>query len=289
MTTPATDLRRAEVFITAHELRQLRAQPAPVVLLEARLPIDVPPAGTGALPEHIPGTVWVDFPTEAAGRGGGTRGRLPLPEIEALQRSARRWGVRAGSQIVVYGDRGPASRIWWLLRWAGFSAVRILDGGLAAWKDAGYPIARETETSLEGDIELRAGHLPVLDADGAARLARSGLLLDARGSTAYRGDSSRSDDVRSGHIPGAASAPTDNNLTSKGTLREPHELRGLFADVGLYGPGGEVGVYCGGGVAACHEIAVLRSIGIDAALFPGSWSAWSADPERKIATGSERG
>ena len=134
-----------------------------------------------------------------------------------------------------------------------------------------------------GDIELVAGRLPVLDADEAAELAGQGVLLDARAVERYRGETEPVD-PRAGHIPGAVSAPTGDNLASDGTFRPTEQLRARFAALGADG-GAPVGVYCGSGVTAAHQIVALTLAGIDATLFPGSWSAWSADPDRPAVAG----
>ncbi|HEY2794755.1 MAG TPA: rhodanese-like domain-containing protein [Micromonosporaceae bacterium] len=136
-----------------------------------------------------------------------------------------------------------------------------------------------------GDITLSHGHLPTLDADTAAAMSAHGVLLDARAAERYRGEHEPID-PKAGHIPSAISAPTTDNLGPDGRFRSPDELRRRFADLGL-SEGDAVGVYCGSGVTAAHEVAALAIAGIDAALYPGSWSAWSADPERPVALGSE--
>jgi thiosulfate/3-mercaptopyruvate sulfurtransferase len=134
---------------------------------------------------------------------------------------------------------------------------------------------------------LSAGHLPVLSAGQAAALARDGVLLDARAGERYRGEVEPVD-PQAGHIPGAVSAPTIGNLAADGTFATPQALRARFAEAGAEA-GRTVGVYCGSGVTAAHTVAALRVAGLDAALFPGSWSAWSADPQRPVATGPEPG
>jgi thiosulfate/3-mercaptopyruvate sulfurtransferase len=157
--------------------------------------------------------------------------------------------------------------------------VRILDGGLSAWSASGYRQATgAARPRPASDIGLGPGHLPTLTADQAADIARTGTLLDARAAERYRGEVEPID-PRAGHIPAAVSAPTSANLDGD-RFRGTSELRERFA--GLRGP---VGAYCGSGVTAAHEIAALAIVGIEAALYPGSWSEWSADPARPVETG----
>ncbi|RDG31045.1 sulfurtransferase, partial [Streptomyces corynorhini] len=180
------------------------------------------------------------------------------------------------------------ARAWWLLRWAGVADVTLLDGALGAWRAAGLPLETGEPVPREpGDAVLTGGHLPVVNADEAAALARRGTLLDARAAERYRGEREPVD-PRAGHVPGARSAPTGENLASDGTFLPPDALRARFAALGADGSS-PIGVYCGSGVTAAHQIAALALAGTDAALFPGSWSAWSADPARPAATGHRPG
>jgi thiosulfate/3-mercaptopyruvate sulfurtransferase len=136
-------------------------------------------------------------------------------------------------------------------------------------------------------VTLTGGGMPVLSMDEAARLPTSGgVLLDARAGERYRGEVEPID-PRAGHVPGAVSAPTTEHLTG-GRFRPAAELAERFAELGAV-PGATIGVYCGSGVTAAHEVAALAHAGIDAALWPGSWSQWSADPGRPAATGSGAG
>jgi thiosulfate/3-mercaptopyruvate sulfurtransferase len=272
------------VLITAAELAVAESEP---VLLDVRWALGDPHGHQHYLDGHIPGAVFVDLDTELAAPAGPAQGRHPLPDLADLEAVARRWGVTEGRPVVIYDNTGntAAARAWWLLRWAGVADVRLLDGGLGAWTRAGNPVATGEETAAKpGDVRLRPGALPTLTADQAATWPESGVLLDARAGERYRGETEPVD-PRAGHIPGAHSAPTVQNLAEDGTFRSPAELRARFAELGA--DAAPVGVYCGSGVTAAHEVAALAIAGIDAALYPGSWSQWANDPDRPAATGPE--
>jgi thiosulfate/3-mercaptopyruvate sulfurtransferase len=279
------------VLVTVAELAAALASGDPPRLLDVRWKLGGPPGREEFRAGHVPGAVYVDLDGELAAPGGPGAGRHPLPGVGDLQAAARSWGLRAGEPVVAYDDVGnlSAARAWWLLRWAGLADVRLLDGGLAAWRAAGHEVRTGDAPAPEpGDVVLTAGALPTLDADGAAELAAGGLLLDARAAERYRGEPNPVD-ARFGHIPGAVSAPTTGNLTADGFFRPPDELAARFAALGA-GDGRPVGVYCGSGVTAAHEIAALTIAGIDgAALYPGSWSQWATQPGRPVATGDEPG
>ncbi len=255
-----------------------------VVLLDVRWKLGGPPGHEDYLAGHLPGAVFVGLDTELAAHGEPQDGRHPLPSIEALQDAARRWGIRSGDTVVAYDDNGnlAAARAWWLLRWAGFDDVRLLDGGLAAWVAAGGDLETDDVVPEPGDVTLDAGHVPTIDIDGAAGFP--GVLLDARAAERYAGKTEPID-PKAGHIPGAVSAPTTDNLDDGGRFLPAAELRRRFEALGVR-DGVDVAAYCGSGVTAAHEVAALAIAGFDAALYPGSWSQWSNHDDRPVATGT---
>lgn len=240
---------------------------------------------------HLPGAVYVDLDSELADPTARGRGRHPLPTPAALQSSARRWGLHPGGPVVVYDDWSgqAAARAWWLLRAAGVSSVRILDGGWAAWRRAGGATESGDVTPSPGTLSIRTlDTMPTATIDTVAAQARSPehLVLDARAAVRYRGEQEPLD-PRAGHIPGALSAPTAESLSPTGTFLPASELRQRFAALGA--DTSPVTVYCGSGITAAHQIAALAVAGYPAALYPGSWSQWSADPDRPAATGPDPG
>lgn len=270
-------------IISAAELANALAGPKPPVVLDIRWQLGGPNLRPAYEEGHIPGAVFVDLDSELAAPAGAA-GRHPLPDTEVFGVAMRAAGVSVDRDVVVYdGGLGwAAARAWWLLRWTGHPSVRVLDGGLAAWNG---PIEAGALSPVAGTFLPSPGALPLLDADGAAALARTGLLLDARAAERYRGDVEPIDRI-AGHIPGAVSAPTTENVTESGHFRPAAELAERFKSLGATGTC-EVGVYCGSGVSAAHEILALEVAGIPAALYAGSWSQWSADGNRPVATGPD--
>jgi len=275
--------------MTVDELANAREAGKPVRVLDVRWRLDAPDGTEAFRAGHIPGAVYVDLDRELADHSlPVAHGRHPLPTASALQESARAWGVCDGDTVVVYDDLGNMSsaRAWWLLKHAGIEDVRVLDGAFAAWKRAGLPVERGDGTApIPGNVVLEYGAMPVLTAREAAAIARSGSLVDARAGERYRGEVEPID-PRAGHIPGALSAPTNGNLDADGSFLAVDALRRRFADAGV-DPAAPVGAYCGSGVTASHTVLALHLAGIPAALYPGSWSEWSRDPDAPVATGEQ--
>ncbi|MGW2641679.1 sulfurtransferase [Streptomyces sp. NPDC001348] len=280
-----------KAIITATELAHDLTGANPPVLLDVRWQLSLAkaagePAFDGRAEYaagHLPGAVFVDLDRELASPPG-ERGRHPLPGIAEFGAAMRRAGVSSGRPVVVYdgGQGWAAARAWWLLHGTGHPDVRVLDGGLTAWEG---PLSTDVTAPAPGDFEPVPAAGGLLDADAAAALARSGVLLDARAAERYRGDVEPIDRV-GGHIPGAVSAPTTENVTADGRFLPADELRTRFKNLGV-SQDAEVGVYCGSGVSAAHEVLALAVAGIPAALYVGSWSEWSSDPSRPVATGPE--
>lgn len=241
---------------------------------------------------HVPDAVYVDLDADlAAPVGDGSRGRHPLPDGEAFAARMRACGVSRDQTVVVYDDwnAAAATRAWWLLTYFGHPDVRVLDGGWRGYLATGGPVDAGDVVPAPGDFRGDPGHLPVVDATGAERLAREGTLIDVRAPERFRGEEEPLDPV-AGHVPGAVNVPfTEANLAS--AEGEPAVFAGRDATQARYDRAGlrrdrEVGVYCGSGVTATHTVFTLHRLGVGAALYPGSWSEWVSDPERPVATGA---
>jgi thiosulfate/3-mercaptopyruvate sulfurtransferase len=261
------------------------------VVLDVRWRLGGPPARPDHDAAHLPGAVFLDMDTDLADPPGPA-GRHPLPSAERLQAALRRAGVRDTSLVVAHDDAQgvQAARTWWLLRWAGFPTGRaaVLDGGFHGWVEAGLPTTAEPSRPVQGDVTVRPGGMPVLDADEAAALARTGLLLDARAPERYRGEHEPVD-PKAGHIPGARNLPATDVLGPDGRWLPPAPLAERLAD--LAGDR-EAGAYCGSGATAAALVLAAEQAGLrppdrPIGLYVGSWSNWSADPQRPVATGAE--
>ncbi|MDL9980651.1 sulfurtransferase [Microbacterium sp. ASV49] len=237
---------------------------------------------------HLPGAVFVDMDTELSTHGRPEEGRHPLPSLATLQDAARRWGVSAGDAVVVYDDYNSvaAARAWWLLTRAGVADVRVLDGGLRGWIASGFGLEVGDVVAAPGDVVLRDFADGTLTLTDAAQWPASGVLIDARAAERYRGETEPMDPI-AGHIPGSVNVPA-TSLLEDGRFRSAPELRDVFAAVGVAGDT-PAAAYCGSGVTAAHTALAGAVAGIEVAVYPGSWSAWSNTPGMPVATGAEPG
>ena len=279
-------------LISAAELKQHLDNPA-FVILDCRAELTDTRAGAAAFAAgHIPGAQHADADTalsdKSPGPKGEFRGRHPLPTREAFIDTLRGWGVYPNSQVIAYDAHGGmfASRLWWMLRWVGHANVAVLDGGLAAWQAAGGAMTTELPPRPRGSITLQPSLAPVVSADDvlANLSAKKKTVLDARAADRFRGENETIDPV-AGHIPGAKNRCFKDNLQEDGKFKPDDALRKDFRAL-IDSPESTI-LQCGSGISACHNALAMEIAGLGgAALYPGSWSEWSADPSRPVATGA---
>lgn len=177
-----------------------------------------------------------------------------------------------------------ASRLWWLLRWLGHDAVRLLDGGYPAWIAAGQPVTAEPSLPIARHFVPRPHPEMLLSMDEVkSRLNRGGIsLIDSRAPERYRGETEPLD-AKAGHIPGALNRPFADNL-AQGRFKSPEQLKHELLPLELENAQ-EVIVYCGSGVTACHNLLAFEEAGIRGArLYAGSWSDWVSYADNPVET-----
>ena len=257
--------------------------------MDVRWYLDPKRSGRDAyLAGHLPGAVFLSIDEDLSAPGGGRGrplGRHPWPSEEQVGRVLGGVGIAPGDTVVAYDDQSGAvaARLWYLLRAHGHERAAVLDGGIAKWTAEGRP--PDTEVPRPPVTIYPARLLPgfVLSTADVIALPATTLLLDARAGERYRGEVEPVD-TRAGHIPGALSAPFTSNLTADTVpvFRTAAELRAHYTSLGA-GESTPV-VYCGSGVTACHDLLALHLAGLPGRLYAGSWSAWSSDPGRAVAT-----
>lgn len=287
-------------WVSAAELsRHLPGSDEPWTLLDARFDLADPAAGERAFREaHVPGARFLHLERDLSRPRTATEGRHPLPaRHEAAARFAGH-GVRAACPVVVMdaGNALFASRAWWMLRELGHPDVRVLAGGLAAWRASGFAVATgDAAEAPPGDfVASPAGTPGFAQIDAATLWARlcagTGVAIDARAPERYAGITEPLDPV-AGHIPGARNLPYAALLTPAGMLLPPAELRAriLAALDDTTSPQAAL-LYCGSGVTACALHLAFSTAGLADAtgptVYPGSWSEWCRDPSRPVATGA---
>jgi thiosulfate/3-mercaptopyruvate sulfurtransferase len=280
-------------LIDATELAGLLARtPADpsVAILDCRHELARPDWSDRAYAEgHIPNAIQAHLDRDLSGPITAATGRHPLPDPAKFVETLSRWGIDRDVQVVAYdqGNGVYSARAWWLLRWVGHRKVAVLDGGFAAWQEAGLPVTREPGSRAPRRFAART-------ADGAAvttaqlqqALAREEIaLIDARGADRFAGENETIDPV-AGHVPGASNRPFAKNVDGRGRFLPAAELRRQWSEVLGARRAAEVIAMCGSGVSACHNLLALEIAGLSGArLYPGSWSEWIRDPARPVARG----
>lgn len=250
-----------------------------VTVLDVRYRMGGPSGREEFAAGHVPGAAYVDLDADLAAPPGAG-GRHPLPDPETFVAAMRSVGVSPSRGVVVYDDWSghAAARCWWLLRHYGHTDVRVLDGALAAWREAGGDLETGVRVVASGDFAGAPGSMRVVSADEVLDVR---VLVDARAPERFRGEVEPVDPV-AGHIPGSVNVPTAVNLGVDGRFRPREELREAYAAVGVHGDV-DAAVYCGSGVTAAHDVLAMELTGVRAGLYPGSWSEWVDDPSRPIA------
>ena len=312
-------------LIQVTELDALMKSAAPVVVLDCRHELSRPEWGDHAYAEgHIPTALQAHLDRDLSSPITADSGRHPLPDVTKFAQTLSRWGIDNTVQVVAYdqGNGVYAARAWWLLRWMGHTGVAVLDGGFAAWQEAGLPMGREPggHDSGSGDADRRdpgvttprrfvphiENRAALSTAEVQQALARGDVaLIDARGADRFAGENETIDPV-AGHVPGASNRPFSKNVDSRGRFLPAEELRrqwtaalasgdaatrdsagsGSASSDSVRRDASQVVAMCGSGVSACHNLLALEIAGLSGArLYPGSWSEWIRDPRRPIARG----
>jgi thiosulfate/3-mercaptopyruvate sulfurtransferase len=236
---------------------------------------------------HIPGAVYFDI-DEIADHSTD----LPhmLPDEATFAAAAGGLGLSERDTIVVYDGMGifSAARVWWMLRTFGAKDAHVLDGGLPAWKAAGFPLEAGEPKPAPARFATRFDPASVVDfeAVGAALAAGSDVVVDARSAPRFRGEAPEPRaGLRAGHMPGARNVHYESLLDGRGRMRAPEEIRHVFqqAGVDLSAP---IITSCGSGVTAATLLLALAQLGKDdVRLYDGSWTEWGSRPDAPVVTG----
>jgi thiosulfate/3-mercaptopyruvate sulfurtransferase len=278
------------------------------VVVDCRFDLTRPQWGASAYAAgHVPTAVYAHLDRDLSSPVTPKTGRHPLPAPEQLAETFAGWGIGAGIQVVAYdqGNGAHAARLWWLLRWVGHQEVAVLNGGFAAWQQAGLPIEttaaqrrgesqdaglRRALTSGLGGAKALGGVVSTAELERAVRegalTSGQSVLVDARGADRFAGQNETIDPV-AGHIPGARNHPFARNVDAEGRFLPAGELRERWmATLGATKPESVIAM-CGSGVTACHNLLGLEIAGLTGArLYAGSWSEWIREPERPVARGA---
>jgi thiosulfate/3-mercaptopyruvate sulfurtransferase len=287
-----------QTLIDATSLQALMASGRKLRIVDVSFDLSDTDVGEHAFAaRHIPGAVYAHIDRDLSGPKTGANGRHPLPSRQAFALTLARLGITPDCQVVVYDAQGGiyASRLWWMLRWAGHAQVALLDGGLNAWgqirgalsslsDDALDAIPDPVESPAQG-YPIRDSLVPAIDTGGLMANMDRLLMIDARAPERFRGEVEYLD-PRAGHVPGSINRFFKDNLQADGQFKPAATLAQEYGALLASKTVAEVVHQCGSGITACHNLLAMEHAGLKGSvLYPGSWSEWCADPARPIELG----
>lgn len=240
------------------------------------------------LAAHIPGAVFFDV--DAVSDHANPLPHM-YPDAAQFARDVAGLGISNGDTIVAYdsGSWMASARAWWMFLAFGHREVKVLNGGLKAWRAAGHPVHAGQVAPPPGDYSARfdASYLRSRDQLVANLASHTEQLVDARAANRFEGSVQEPrPGLRAGHIPGSRNVPSNEIFDSATGLMKPlDDLREIFARSGV-DTAKPVVTTCGSGVSAGVLTLALYRIGVrGSALYDGSWSEWGLPDGPAIATG----
>ena len=235
---------------------------------------------------HVPGAVFADLLHDLADQNAPYQ--FTALDSDTFARRVGALGIGNDAHVVVY-DQGQlmwATRLWWNLRFEGFDDISVLEGGFPAWRDAGLPVATGDET--REPRTFTAHRRPELRADVDRVLAATederSLLVYVLDPESFRGE--KVTYARPGHIPTSKNVPVMSLYRGPGQVASTEQVEQAFDGTGALDGDKQVITYCGGGIAATYSAFNLARLGRDdVAVYDGSMTEWSADPELPLETG----
>ena len=233
---------------------------------------------------HIPSAGFADLMGDLSGLDSPLT--FTMPTLEQFSAAMGALGVGEDSTVVLYTANFPdwAARVWWMLRWAGFDRVALLDGGQQAWVADGRALSTVPADRPAKQFVATVRPEMIADRDQvfAATEKNDVRIIDAMTDAHFRGEFSMYS--RPGHIPGATNLPSSDLLNAEGhywSLDELEMMHGGNRD-------GRVITYCGGGVAASSVAFTMHRLGFnDVAVYMGSLQEWTVDPANPMTLGTQ--
>jgi thiosulfate/3-mercaptopyruvate sulfurtransferase len=260
-----------DILIKPSELAGIIGKPG-VVIIDAR-------GGKSYNKRHLPGAVnlpsdlIVSLRDEATIKKSGVA--LPLEKAEKIFGER---GIRNDSRIIVY-DRPPnvaASYVWMTLKIYGAENVRILSGGIKAWKKEKLPLTKEVTKVAPAVFKANLMTDIITTADWIIKNKKNIQLLDARSLEEFVGARGV------GHIPGAILLEWKQLASAKESFKSAGEINELLGKAGV-SKDKEIVVYCEIGPKATFLYSALNMLGYKPKLYWGSMKEWQDDPNRPIA------
>ncbi len=269
------------------EAKELHKRLNEVVLIDATNNFMIPEEGRKKHDAaHIPGAFHIDLRGDMVGTLGKHGGRDPLPDDMArFAEKLERLGIDNDTPIVVYDeDMVPSSRFWWMCKYIGLDNVKVLNGGINAWKSAGYEVTAEPtplpQKSGRIKMQLRSEMLADIKDIRQAIESSDAAIIDSRTPERYKGLAEPIDKV-AGHIPTAQNYFFGEVLDEEGKYKKEAFLKEHYKELLKYD---KRIVHCGSGVSGSVNLIAMDEIGLSAKFYIGSWSDYITYEDSVIAT-----
>lgn len=236
---------------------------------------------------HIKNAFFLDVKNDLAGEAKEHGGRSPLPELDIFKNKLESIGISNNKTVVAYdeGKLAGAERFWWMLRYLGHDMVHVLNGGIIAWLEEGYPLTKELPVAKKGTLSINFNEEIITDVfEVKSKMEKEDfVIVDSRATERYRGEVEPID-KKAGHIPGARNYHWKDVLNDKSEFKSKELLSEHFKELNKYK---EIVLQCGSGIDACGNFIALDELGFKPKLYVGSWSDWISYEDNPVAKGSE--
>ncbi|HHG3184706.1 TPA: sulfurtransferase [Vibrio parahaemolyticus] len=268
-----------QALISAKELHALLDQQN-VKLLDASISFQIPSESKKITDKWIPNTYRFDYDNDFCLPDTS----LPhmMPTEAGFNVSAQKLGLNNEDLIIVYDNSGTLAspRAWWMLKAMGHESVKVLNGGLPAWIEAGLPVVDSLAKPEQlGNFAGKLNKNAFLDANAVLEYSNncSAHIVDARSRARFFGEVPEPrEGLRSGHIPNSLCLPFQE-LLDNGYIKPNSELKQAFSELSLYNDNSII-FSCGSGVTACILLLAAHQLGLrNLCVYDGSWTEWGAD------------
>lgn len=244
------------------------------VLIDVRKPEDF---ATGHIGNAV--NIWRNQITDTSYNYGGM-----MATMGQMEQLLSKVGILPSDTLIIYDAKADvdAARLWWILKYYGHDQVKLLNGGLKAWKAFGGKLDSVESSIDQTTYQFKGGVIAEIHASvEEVKFSLKGderILLDTRSTEEFSGEMKKKGAARAGAIPTSVNLDWSASVNYEGDhrFRSSEELKEIYGDLGIDGST-DVISYCHSGVRSAHTLFVLTELlGYqNVQNYDGSWTEWS--------------